>query len=94
MIRWFSGTGNLGETEEIVCVPFDVICVAYENRTSALARETDAVSILEIVYLNSVCDFLPGFNERSEPGRNLLIVAFLVGIQVAIEDATGGKAQT
>ena len=81
-------TVNLGETAHS---PFNVIRVADDNRAPTLTCKTNEVPVLEVVYLGTVCDFLPGFDESSESRRDLLIITFLVGVEISIEDASGEK---
>ena len=57
-------------------------------RGVALSDEANKVLLFEVVALDTVCEVLPRVQECLETCRNLLIVAFLVGIQVSVEGAS------
>lgn len=72
-----------------------VICVAHKDGTPgvrgvALSHETYAVVLLEVVSLSTVCELLPCLEQDLESVRYFCVIAFLVGVQVTVERASGG----
>lgn len=46
----------------------------------AVAYPGNAITLLEIVPLKSISEFLPNFNQELETSSNLFLVAFLVRV--------------
>ena len=71
-----------------------VLRIADQHRTPspsapALAHEADAVRVLEIVRTLAVRKVFPGGHEPFEARRDAWVVALLVWVEVAVEDAAG-----
>lgn len=57
-------------------------------RVVTLAHEANAVPVAEVVPLGAVCKLLAHTEERLEVRGDLLVVALVVGVEVAVECAS------
>jgi hypothetical protein len=45
---------------------------------------------MEVVLQRSVCEFFPSLDQESDVPGYIFVIAFLIGIQVTVENATKG----